>query len=343
MSKLPTTEVMPERLVEHRAVRAWSQLKAAQVEPERIDILKLKNKSAVYRLAGVGRNATSVVAKRCHRATGLIERLIHEEFLTRLPLPALRCYGFVEEPDGEFCWLFLEEATGEYLTHDARHRALAGRWLGTIQRAAMDVGLADRLPSREPGHYLDLLRDSRIKIGENLGNPALAEADLSVLRTMISQLDVLESHWDELLDRCRDLPRTLVHGDFVAKNVRVRTGRGDDPAFLVFDWEIAGWGVPATDLAQFTGRIVSVDLEAYRSALEQGGTSLDMQTVKGLAECGRIFRLLDDINWACACLAGDSYLFLEKPVSLLRSYGARMTGALRDARWTERACATSLL
>ena len=34
---------------------------------------------------------------------------MHEEFLPRLPLPALRWYGFVEEPDDDYGWLFLSQ------------------------------------------------------------------------------------------------------------------------------------------------------------------------------------------------------------------------------------------
>src|SRR5882724_12827005 len=102
MSKPITTEVLPQNLCEHRAVKAWGQLQPERVEPDSIEILKLKNKSAVYRLAGVGPDGSAVIAKRCRRATALIERMIHEEFLARLPLPSVRWHGFVEEPGGEF-------------------------------------------------------------------------------------------------------------------------------------------------------------------------------------------------------------------------------------------------
>ena len=127
MSKSVSSEILPEQLAEHRAVRAWSRLEPEQVEPERIEVLKLKNKSAVYRLAGVGSDGSDIIAKRCRATTGLIERLIHREFLAHLALPALRYYGFVEEAGGEFGWLFLERARGtEYSSGNSEHRALAG-------------------------------------------------------------------------------------------------------------------------------------------------------------------------------------------------------------------------
>ena len=78
MSKSVATEVLPERLVEHRAVRAWSQLQPDRVEPTRIEILKLKKiKSAVYRLHGIGPDGTAVIAKRCQVATAEVERMIY--------------------------------------------------------------------------------------------------------------------------------------------------------------------------------------------------------------------------------------------------------------------------
>src|SRR6266699_4299956 len=162
MSKTVTTEILPEKLLEHRAVKAWSQLQPERVEPESIEILKLKRKSAVYRLSGVAPDGSAVIAKRCGAETARIERTIHEDFLSHLPVPALACYGFVEEQSERFCWLFLDEAIGrEYSPHKAEHRALAGRWLGTMHQAAVNSGLKSRLPGHEPAHYRKLLQTSR--------------------------------------------------------------------------------------------------------------------------------------------------------------------------------------
>jgi len=142
MSKPSRTEILPDDLLDRQAVRAWAAPKPVRFDPERIEILKLKNKSSVYRLVGVGQGGSSVVAKRCRTATTSVERMMHEEFLPRLPLPALRWYGFVEEPDDDYSWLFLEDAgAGGYLPSCAEHRALAGRWLGATHAAAKEQGL----------------------------------------------------------------------------------------------------------------------------------------------------------------------------------------------------------
>jgi len=335
MFKPATTELLPEPLAEHRAVRAWSQLQPERVEPECIEILRLRTKSAVYRLAGVGPDGSAVIAKKCYASTAAVERKIYQELLPRLPLPAVRWLGFVNEPEGEYSWLFLQEAEGrEYYLLSRADRELAGRWLGTLHSAASRAVLGTCLPSREPSHYLHLLRSSRAAVLKLAGNPVVPEEELPVLRAVAAWCDVIESHWGALVDLCASLPRTVVHGDLAIKNVRVRC-TAQSAALLVFDWEMAGWGVPATDLAQFTGRTVSPDLVAYVSVMEARGMRMDTRAARRVAECGKFFRLIDDISWACQWVEDDSYLFLKKPISFLRSYERRLVETLHVAGWAE--------
>src|SRR5262245_7404546 len=110
MSDHATKEVLPSNLQDHRAVKAWRKLHTEWFETDQIEILKLKTKSAVYRLGGIGPDGAAVIAKRCKTATAMVEQAIYGLFLSRLPLPALRCYGSVTEPEGEYCWLFVEDA-----------------------------------------------------------------------------------------------------------------------------------------------------------------------------------------------------------------------------------------
>src|SRR5213592_385551 len=142
VSKYASQEVLPASLLDHRAVKAWRRIRPDCGEPQKIEILKLKRKkSAVYRLAGVGFNGSAVIAKRCTAATAAVERLIYETMLPRLPFPSLTCYGFVPEPEGDFCWLFLEDAGPYgYVQDSAEHRALAGRWLANLHCVARLLG-----------------------------------------------------------------------------------------------------------------------------------------------------------------------------------------------------------
>ena len=51
------TDTLPERLAEHPAVKAWAALNPPRVEPDGIETLKVRDKSAVYRLGESGRTA----------------------------------------------------------------------------------------------------------------------------------------------------------------------------------------------------------------------------------------------------------------------------------------------
>src|SRR5947208_4391546 len=226
MSKTVTTESLRGNLLQHRAVKAWTQLEPERTEAEAIAVLRLtRKKSAVYRMAGVGPTGAAVVAKRCRTTTAIVERLIYEEVLSSLSLPTLGWHGFVPEPGGEFSWLFLEDAgTHEYSPDNAEHRALAGRWLGAVHRAARAADLQAQLPDRGLSHYLQRLRSSRKALLERVGNPVLSAAEAALLQTVAAQLDLVESHWEEVERFSEGVPPTLVHGDFVIRNLRIRPG-----------------------------------------------------------------------------------------------------------------------
>ena len=120
-------EVGPTNLLEHPAVIAWQQLAGERFVPLRVETIKLKKKSASYRLIGASPNDATVVAKRCAAATGFLERLVYEKILAHVPSPAVRCHGFAPEPETDSCWLFLDDAGAEqYSPTCAQHRALAG-------------------------------------------------------------------------------------------------------------------------------------------------------------------------------------------------------------------------
>ena len=322
-----------ERLEEHEAFKAWRQIQPESFEPEAIELLKWKKKSAVYRLRGVGPNG-AIIAKQCQATTAAVERTIYEEFLPSLPLPSLGYYGCLEDPDGQSWWLFLEEAGGDlYAPHDPEHRAVAGRWLAAIHSASPAADLQALLPDRGPGHYLQLLRRTRAALLERLGNPALRAEKAPLLRTVAAHYDAIEAHWDELKKFFDGLPRAVVHGDFVIKNLRIRNG-ATAPALLVFDWEMAGWGVPATDLAQSIGRCVSPDLAVYGSALKQEASQLDARDIRRLADYGNLLRVMDKIFWQRLDMVGDRQELLVTPFKPIKKFEPELAAALRALDWT---------
>ncbi len=123
------------------------------------------------------------------------------------------------------------------------------------------------------------------------------------------------------------MPRTLVHGDLSPKNARVRASQAGS-SLLIFDWDCAGWGVPAVDLAQFAEESLSPDLAAYASAMQPDWP--DAASLARMAELGRIFWLIVATDWESQRLAGA---WLEGPMRNLRIYQAAMADAIRAAGW----------
>src|SRR5205814_1819632 len=237
-------------LKSHPAVRAWCEL-YPQLEPVSITPLRVrKKKSNVYRLEGVGQAGSGVIAKRCRAAVAQVERTVYEDILAGLTIPSLRYYGFVDEPDSASAWLFMEEASGpDYSNLLPEHRARAGRWLGSLHAAAASATAGGRLPDGGPGRYLERVRTLRETFRRHLDNPVLSSEDMGFLEGLLGRLDDLAARWHLVEDVCHGVPPTLVHGDFNGRNMRLRSV-GEEPTITVFDWEDAGWGVPAVDLAQ---------------------------------------------------------------------------------------------
>ena len=320
--------IVTERVREHRAVQAWLQVHAGSWEPGTLEVLQGRRYSTVYRLNHSQESEARVIAKRCRTATARTERMIYQQLLPLTGLPALGCYGLVEEPEGEFSWLFLEDAAGcRYSPLLPEHRTLAGGWLAEIQLATGSADLKRWLPRRELDHYRQLLRGCQAMLLDQVSHGELSCEDTAVLRNATAYMDALESRWGEIEEGCDPIPPSLVHGDFVIKNLRIcDTVTG--PALLVFDWEFAGWGLPVTDLAQFVDRTDSPELSRYCSILQREHPHLNLCDVQAAAACGNLLRLVDQIGWATAGQESAPPTQLTKTIALLRSYEPTMTAVL---------------
>src|SRR5213595_2399315 len=219
-----------EILLAHPAVRAWQQLDPERAVPDRITPAKFKpNKPrpnlTVYRLAGVGIDGSAVIAKRCTREGGRIERIVYERVLPHVPLAGPRYYGTVEgPPDEDVCWLLIGEIEGEkYDMLRPDHRAAAARWLGILHTAARSAADQAGLPDAGPSRYRAAMRATRDLIRAQINNPAFSADDVAFLDGLVARLDELDEDWDRLARACTGLPSTLIHGDFNAKNLRVCT------------------------------------------------------------------------------------------------------------------------
>jgi ATP-binding cassette, subfamily B, bacterial len=335
----------PDDLSQHPAVMAWRSLGGAK--PRQVTVLKAKRsrKRGVYRLEGAGPGGAPVIAKICRRKIADVESVVYEELLPHMPMPSLRYHGKLEDEDRQHAWLFLEDAGGEeYWPAEPEHRRLAASWLATVQLHAPALLRSD-LPDRGPRHYLIHLLNAREEIARQLRRRTDTADGAVVLADLLFKLDLLESRWSELAGFCETLPQTLVHGDLVPKNLRVmRNGRGTGLA--IFDWETAGLGVQAPDLAQLlepqrsvlaslprlkrSGRFsANPCLETYRVALAATTGSPDADTVEQAAAVGNLFRCLAGIDWACSQATATWY-----PVDDFRVYSQWLGNAMQLAGWS---------
>jgi ATP-binding cassette, subfamily B, bacterial len=326
----------------HPAVQAWLRLKPDAPIPDRIGPAKQKEKrTSVYRLEGVGPHGVAVIAKRCVRACAGIERTVYEQFLQRLSLPTAGYHGSVEDSAGEHTWLFIDELRGEEYFHLLpQHRIYAARWLAVLHTQAPTVApeaVAAQLPDAGPARYLEHLHLARSFIRAHLDSPVLGDDDIAFLEHVVTRLDELKVGWARLEEVCARMPRTLVHGDFNGKNVRVRAS-ATEPGIVVFDWEDAGWGVPAADLAQLalpSSRIsASPDLDTYWTLVRDHWPELDRADLERVASCGTVFRTLAALDWDSRHLAHE---WAQRFLGSFRLYEAELAHALGRLGWPLRA------
>lgn len=289
----------------HPAVNAWLTLDSGNRKPGNVfplyaaSVVTRKNrdrrKSAVYRLDGVGQAGGSIVAKMCNPVSAGLERVIYEHILPRLPFRSLQYYGHVDT--GGSHWLFLEYANGvEWNIDNRTHLELAIQWLAELHGSSAHIDTLSLLPQRGPDYYLSQLTTARQRILENISNPALDAASTRVLDEFIACSSLLETRWEEIDAFCKTLPETLVHNDFVSKNVHVRdTNSG--PMLLVFDWEMSGRGVPANDLFWLFHHAPGSSITRYWEHRRKLNSSIVLQDIEFLAILGAIFRITDAVEW----------------------------------------------
>lgn len=335
MPRYETSKVLTDNLSNHPAVMAWTQLRNERSKPESINIFKerlwdKKGKPAVYRLDGVGPSGDGVIAKRCLRASAAIERTIYEQVLPYVPVPSLDYYGSIDEEQGEFSWIFLQDAGKQaFLPHNEQHRAAAAIWLGIVHASTQRLVAASSLPDRGLGHYQEHLRRARKLIRRFLDQASCTAAETEALKNVFTHFEHLELHWRRLQSLCETMPKTLVHGDFSAKNIRLLM-KHNGFIILPFDWEMSGWGTPVVDLAQSppgsTRLSANPDLTTYWAVVRDYWPSVQAETLGRLALVGTVLRLLNAIYWAAL---GLSHEWVERSVRYLTFFEAGLADTVR--------------
>ena len=335
------------------AVRAWERHclslgRPVGRSPGAVTRLKRQrrewHKSAVYRLEGVGDDGSAVVGKRCMRGSGRVERDVYEKLLPRIKLPRLRHYGYLEEDDTGFVWLFIGDAGNAKPT--MADREVIAEWLARLQAESAPLSGDVPLPDRGPDYYFGLLPAAQKGLAAAVAAAVRSGHDARVLDVIATALDRLECYRGLVSDICARWPRTLVHADFSRKHVRLRRPDAGLPAYvLALDWETAGWGPPAADLADVpwgrsrddieadspdmpdhaTPWFGPVSLDAYASAIATTWPGVSRVDVDRLSRVGAVFRIIQATCWAtCQVELGG----IDKGMGALGAYAPDLVSAI---------------
>jgi len=301
----------------NNALRAWGLLHPNGSCPAWVETVMEQQKASLYRLYGAGPEGACVIAKRipCHATA---ERIVYESVLWQLPVTAPRCFGSVD--DGPAYWLFIEDV-GSTRCRVSRpeHLTAATRWLASAHASAARLAPPADLPDAGPARYLAHLRSAKANIEVNLRRAELCEPDVSGLGELLADCELVEQRWSELERACAATPATLVHGDYLPKNVRIRD-QADGSAILPIDWETAGWGCPAADLAH-------VDVDLYAAAVAPHWAGVTPTNLRLLASIGRAFRWIAAIDWESEA---KSFEHTERALMRLAVYRAGLAEAMQS-------------
>jgi len=249
---------------------------------------------------------------------------VYADILPDLPLSSVRYYGSSPDADAEFWWLFFEDVSeeAEYRPQLEEHRRAAARWLGIMNAEAASLSAALRLPDRGPDHYRRLLESVIPALQTMVGPPALERAEVGLLGATLRHCERLAGRWDSLAAACNPVPSTLVHGDFITKNVRVRR-EADGLALLPFDWEKAGWGTPAEDISR-------VDLSAYLDVVRESWPHVGLSDLERVAAVGKVFRCIVYLDWLTSELSEGP---MDRAIAHVKRCEAWLADLVREAAW----------
>jgi thiamine kinase-like enzyme len=288
---------------DHVAYRSWRSLQPDGSVPQRIEILKRKEKGTVLNLVAAGPGGENVIAKGSCHSKGSVERAIYEEVLPQLALPSPSLYGAVDDGLDGWIWLFLEDIGSQrYSPIDAQHRTLATRWLAAFHVSAANSPLLAKLPPRGAAYHFDYLQSVFKSIPRVREITDMKPKTLKLLDSIRATCGEVEAKWNEVEDLCDRAPHTIVHGDCLAKNVHVREAEGH-LAVVPIDWGGAGSGPAATDLGQlglprFGDSLGAREHQLYHEQVAAHWPKLDIATIASLANLGRLFWSLKVISRA---------------------------------------------
>jgi hypothetical protein len=226
----PTVTELAREPFEYETSFAIDRLRVGLGDGEELDLL-------VKDVGAAGLSASAAAAKPTRALDPRREIAVYRALLRGSSVSAPRFYGAVEADDR--AWLFLERVPGEVLADVGEPEAwqAAARWA-----AKLDGAVGGR---RDPALDRLLLHRDR-DWHEHWIEAATAACKAAGRDELASRL---RRSAPALLARLDALPRAFVHGELYASNVIVQR-QGSDPAGVKpVDWEMAGTGPFALDLA----------------------------------------------------------------------------------------------
>lgn len=319
---------------EHPATKAWLNISRATCLPTAVLMLKGKEKRlyrkpkkrCVCRLLGAGPGGSSIIAKLTKTETAELEASIYRDILSHALETQIKCYGTVPE-DNEMSWLFIEDVgDGSFRLQNHTHRGLASKWLARLHSRVAQFEETKILPDRGPGYYLEQLHQGFTNIENELSTPHILEPDRVVLCEILDLQKHLLKNWEGIESFCAQMPKTLVHGDFVNKNIRLRSYADREyPSILVYDWETSGLASPAADLCK-------IDLTVYLNSIEGELRQLSLAELNRLQIIGKIFKMLSAIWWSSIDI---KFEYKENPLCRMPIYRNTLSLMLEEL---EHAC-----
>ena len=318
--------MLTDNLASHPAFLAWKQVEPKARQPDAIEILKeSRKKTTVFRLISSEVVPRSVIAKRCRAGSLDTEIRICTEILPQLGLSTLAHYGYLEEFDGH-SWIFQEDAGDVWYSRaNVEHQGLVVDWLSRLHAGAS--GALPVLPETGETYFRAMLDTVREGTRISRGHAGLTAAERPIFDSILSHLDVVECGWPLVAAACAQMPRTLVHGDFVPKNVRMST-RNNRLEVLVFDWETAGLAPPAADIAELPRG--EPQLRRYLSNVRECWPQLDWEDIQRLHHIGRLFRCLHSVCWALVHFESE---WIRRAVRYMEDYESSLRTLVRDDPW----------
>jgi len=159
---------------------------------------------------------------------------------------------------------------------------------------------------------------ARAEIRSRRVEMALSLDEEESLDLVEARFGFLAARWERIERICDDTPETLVHADLKDRNVRIRRA-GAETCLLPVDWELAGWGPLAVDLAKCP------DLDLYADRVQRRWPDLTRHRLRRLQDAGRVFRAILALSWEIERLnPGNAPWSIRR----LLSYVAAMDGAL---------------